>query len=306
MRRLTLGDNYLDIRRFPITIEKIEVGTLAIIPTEKNIESSKCQNRQDWCATRISPYLEVILDQNPDYFKPLREEFPQCLVFRLEDCQVEGLLMEKSIFVKYGRLPEGYHFKVVFPSSGLEIKRENILLQKDLRDLEECMKREEPLSETASEEEPIKQKKPDKFKEVPVPKGIRWSDIRIRFDGPDDVTIIVGENNKLKCNFKTMGFQDRRSGKHNKGWDILLLVVFDHGKPLKHIRNVGKTIYDLNMAFKRLFPGVDDGNPFHYYGSRSGWRPKLMFSLSKKMENRMAERYKEIKAGADKIKVIDY
>jgi len=45
---------------FPITIEKIEVGTLAVVSTNENIKSGIFKNCQDGCAGSVSPYLEDI------------------------------------------------------------------------------------------------------------------------------------------------------------------------------------------------------------------------------------------------------
>ena len=105
---------------FPLTIEKIMVGTLGVIPTEENIKSNDHQNYPSWCATPISQHLEEILDQSPEYFDALREEFPRGLILRLDTHQAGRLLTENNIFVKYGRFPNGYYFKVVSPQVGLD------------------------------------------------------------------------------------------------------------------------------------------------------------------------------------------
>ncbi len=93
----------------------------------------------DWSAIPISPYLEEILEERPEYFSVISELFPQGMILMLESYQVAGLLTRTTVFVKYGILPDGYYFKVVSSPHGLKIGKEKIFLLKSSAESLKCI-----------------------------------------------------------------------------------------------------------------------------------------------------------------------
>ena len=264
-----------------MTVEKIEVGALGVAPKKTNPDSVKYEERPDWCAISISPYLKEILEERPEYFSVTGEVFPQGMFLRLENYQIAGLLTRTTVFVKYGILPDGHYFKVVSSPDSLELRRENLFLHKGFLDLVEGAKGKEPSSETMSEKEPVKKSKQAKFSAVSVPEGTRWAEITIHFDDYEKVTIKIGRNQYSRTP-QSLGFENSRTGKLKNGWKILFLMALYLGQPKEKIKNLSKKISDLNKALTKVFPGVE-GNPFASYKEKIGWAPNLKFSLSKNL-----------------------
>ena len=265
---------------FPITVEKIEVGTLDVAPTKANPDSVKYEERPDWSAIPVSPYLEEILEGRPEYFSVISEVFPQGMILMLESYQVAGLLTQPTVFVKYGILPDGYYFKVVSTLRGLEIGKDNILLLKISVDSLKCIEKNELV-----EEGEIWGLRP-----IEIPKGTLWSEINFHikeyseFGGKFDFRVA---GKLYQRTFKTMGLADNRSGRPAKGWVLLFLLLYFNGDlTKKKITNIFKKISILNKALVKLFPGVE-GNPFGPYRKKEGWKPNMMVTIPEEIRRRM-------------------
>jgi len=125
----------------------------------------------------------------------------------------------------------------------------------------------QPISETQNSMLSVEKKKDSSKRQsgacsLPMPKGVKWKDVSIKFRNGNDVTVQVGDKSK-KSNYAEMGMSDGRNSSPTKAWHMLKILADQNGViPKSKKESVSTTISALRKALKGYFGLDDDPIPF--------------------------------------------
>ena len=141
-------------------------------------------------------------------------------------------------------------------------------------------KNEEKIVPEANNAKLISKKRDNPFLKFPhkIPRGTKWENFFIKFLDDEKVTIdVVGK--KHETSFKEMGFEDKRNGRPDSQWKILLFVAKHNGEIIWKTQDV-EDRFKIKKWAERLanklqeYFGIDY-DPFNPYKENRSYRIKL-------------------------------
>jgi len=161
-------------------------------------------------------------------------------------------------------------------------KKKSEIERSPLEGLIEKIKQDRLLTGVSKRKLTFQKTKKTKLSRPEFPDNLKWEQISIRFLNGDDVQVTTGE---LTCSSsaKLMGFQDEKTKKPNKQWDLLKLLSVkggclnwenNHDLDIKGINRIKKQKQGLSERLIEYFD-ISGDSPFFEYKKEKGYNIKI-------------------------------